>query len=115
MNIDTLEGAELDAAVAAAEAHTYRIDMTGDEPVCFASHLNLEGSPFKPSSFWHQGGPIIQREFIMICRDHHSNTKWFADCGGYMEHDYLVSGPTATGATPLIAAMRAFLKSKEKP
>ena len=76
-----------------------------DDPV-------VGGTPFEPSTDWAHGGPIIERESIMICRDSRRNTDWFANVDGYMSHDYVCSEYSATGPTPLIAAMRAFVLSR---
>lgn len=59
----------------------------------------ITASRFSPSTWWADGGPIIERERISITdrRDH-----WFADAPGVSE----------VGPTPLIAAMRAFVASR---
>lgn len=61
---------------------------------------------FMPSVRWEEGGRIIEREKMHVEHDVEDYTDaeepWYADC----RHAW------ATGATPLIAAMRAFVVSK---
>ena len=57
-------------------------------------------APYKPSTNWAQGGPIIEREKI--------TPEWTGeDWMGYIRHDEELFGPT-----PLIAAMRCYVGSK---
>ena len=91
-----LTGAALDWAVAKCEGveFTYE-DHPAHELICF-----------KYSTDWAQGGPIIEREGIEICRL--NNGEWRAQlnakgCGPYCRY---------YGPTPLIAAMRCFVASK---
>ena len=60
---------------------------------------------FTPSTNWSQAGPIIEREkmAIMLCE---SDGDWLADLSGT---DKVF---TASGPTPLIAAMRCYVVSK---
>jgi len=86
-----LTGAALDWAVAKCEVGAEFIGDIDD--------------PHFYSTDWAQGGPIIEREGIGIDRD--DQDVWFAS------HD--LSAETAwgaTGATPLIAAMRCYVASK---
>jgi len=60
---------------------------------------------FKPSSNWHQGGPIIEREQISI-------RQW---TNVPIVHAYMPQNdaPWASdGTSPLIAAMRCYVASK---
>ena len=72
-------------------------------------YLMLNGSvmvhPCEPQESWAQGGPIIEREkmAIMLCE---SVGDWLADLSGT---DKVF---TASGSTPLIAAMRCYVASK---
>ena len=61
--------------------------------------------PFRPSTYWAQGGPIIEQEKIAT---QPLGGGWFAGVG---------SGPnrsswSAYGLTPPIAAMRCYVASK---
>ena len=55
---------------------------------------------FEPSTYWAQGGPIIEREGISI--NLWGNDKWV---GNYCEAEQY-------GPKPLIAAMRCYVASK---
>jgi hypothetical protein len=100
-----LEGALLDAAVAKAtgdvwqHSHLYRADM--------------QNAPY--STEWECGGPIIERERIAVFM---LSGKWTALTPGQdgYKPDYwlLEAGADDEGgaATPLIAAMRAYVCSK---
>jgi len=62
---------------------------------------------FAPSMYWSQGGPIIERERIAIdpiTRNRSHTAEWQAQVW--------VPFAVQTGATPLIAAMRAFVAGK---
>lgn len=68
--------------------------------------------PFNPSENWSQGGPIIERERIVIDTEH--GDPWRARFGraritfdGRAHHYHHQDGPT-----PLIAAMRCFAVSR---
>jgi hypothetical protein len=101
-----LEGALLDAVVAMALGDGYG----WNEHHAFTTYKNgSQKDAFSPSSRWDDGGPIIERERIEVSavdRDQvYGPTTWngFADgVGGFM----------ASGPTPLIAAMRAYVASK---
>ena len=97
MKTADLIGAQLDAAVLPA--------LRDPEWQCYA--FNGSGAF---SSDWASGGPIIERNLIAI--------EWKVDVVGkavtwaaaMMRNDS--TRLTATGPTPLIAAMRAFVASK---
>ncbi len=64
---------------------------------------------FQPSINWKQGGPIIERECLVLvarkgCAPVDEWGKWFS----HTNHD----GEWFCGPTPLIAAMRCFVASK---
>jgi len=63
--------------------------------------LNDLTTEWSPSRFWHQGGPIIERERINVSCGKRGD--WWAS----MALNEKIEGPT-----PLIAAMRAFVASK---
>jgi hypothetical protein len=109
--VSELEGALLDAAVAKAEGLKAWITDFGDgAPWCAADIENeagVSGATFAPSSAWKQGGPIIERERIMVGPETE-----FAD--GSWEWEACMWSPStpAHGPTPLTAAMRAYVASK---
>jgi hypothetical protein len=84
-----LEGALLDAAVAKAD----------EVLVVYVEYC--------PSENWSQGGPIIECEQIEVGPSERDG-QWFA-CLPKSPRDFNVG---AWGATPLIAAMRAYCASK---
>lgn len=89
MNIDTLEGRELDKVVYALEDTDYQL------------------LHYSPSTKWDQGGPIMEREGISVVQQDREPPEWSA----FKNREHGV--PTLTyGPTPLIAAMRCYIKSK---
>lgn len=139
--VSELEGALLDAAVAKAEGwsifrnkrhgFTFRApdalsDEIGNNPPKFDSETGL---PVQPISLqeavealgalswttdWAQGGPIIHRELIDVSApDYNSDDKrWFAGMYSFETPGRGRVIIEARGATPLIAAMRAYVASK---
>lgn len=108
--VSELEGALLDAAVAKAEGMQHaewgsgafvpivrRDGMLWIDEWCDGSSLK----PYTPSSQWHLGGPIIERERIEV-----GPARWDTDWYG------ATTMHNASGPTPLIAAMRAYVASK---
>jgi len=101
MKTTELSGAALDWAVAKCEfggcedwdGTLYGVDSVSD----------LGGVPYKPSTNWAQGEPIIEREGIETTRG-----------GAYVEHFWKATrhSNAAYGPTPLIAAMRCYVASK---
>lgn len=97
MKVQELEGAELDAAVAKLEGWYW------DEP---------DENPIPVSTDWRYAGPIIERERIEASPC--SPMNW-----GNVEHRWMALAylpephVSAHGPTPLIAAMRAYVASKE--
>lgn len=133
MLVENLEGALLDYWVAMAgeewkSAHHLYPTMTLDstfsgvelrdfprgafglsELTCVLMPRNpfrQEPQPFLPSSEWARGGPIIERSDVSIekhAQDYSTaDEPWYAECGWAW----------SIGATPLIAAMRAYVVSK---
>jgi hypothetical protein len=112
MKTSELTGAALDWAVALIEhpewkeqgfLEVFPHDLSFEDG---ASHIT-----YTPSTDWSQGGPIIEREGISICNLEANSSGvegWTASMGELWspQDDGLVS------ATPLIAAMRAFVASK---
>lgn len=108
-----LTGPLLDAAVALAEGLEFRIEwyMTRlPKPGIVwvrSEHSGVSDAfpnlPYKPSTDWSQGGPIIAREFISLRA---AKGEWLGEATR--------SKKPATGWAydPLIAAMRAYVVSK---
>ena len=92
--VNDLIGAELDWAVAKCLGYAYSKQS-------FAEH-----GPFKPSTDWAQGGPIIEREKI------HWGITEYEGRMIYIASIFKRSDKPLTGPTPLIAAMRCFVASK---
>lgn len=68
---------------------------------------NFIDFPWKPSTSWDQGGPIIEREKIeLIPPANESDLEWVAVW--YKCEDAGMQG----GTSPLIAAMRCYVTSK---
>lgn len=120
--VSELKGPLLDAAVAKAEGRAFKIIDYGtpDLPERVCRTPDGRGIDWWPSSHWHQGGPIIERENMAVCRDDEIDPHWVAgwqtssDEGdepqpGFrrVAAEFWVGGPT-----PLIAAMRAYVASK---
>jgi len=93
MKTSKLQGAALDWAVAKCE------DKQGK---------GLDWVPPDYSSDWAQGGPIIEREKLVIAPSNHwgSPRAWYANTTGRNKFHVLY------GLTPLIAAMRCYVTSK---
>lgn len=110
MKIKTSEltGAALDWAVAKCESKI-EIGVYGT-PELHEGKLHLRycdaflQAAYTPSTYWEQGGPIIEREWIdMHCvNDSLWEAECPANCGLAMQN----------GPTPLTAAMRCYVASK---
>ena len=102
MKFSELKGAELDYLVAKADRKKISNDGTlvMDDP---NRKAYLIGREYSPSTNWSQGGPIIEREKIIL-NVFLVDSEWEA-C--LPPHEYGLLGPT-----PLIAAMRAYVASK---
>lgn len=114
MKVEDLIGAELDLWVArAAGVDAVLSDAYADgsrDAVTFYCRDHdgiLDGRCYKPSSNWADGGPIIERERMAIApitRNRSHTAQWQAQVW--------IPFAVQTGATPLIAAMRAFVAGK---
>jgi hypothetical protein len=123
-----LEGAELDYWVARAQGvpsseveidrgafcRVYlpdeaRIDLLGIVGEFFPGEWDY----YQPGVWWHNGGPIIERERIAVMplRSDVWGASVFGDAYVF-SIDEGESDVDATGPTPLVAAMRAFVASK---
>lgn len=112
--VEDLVGVLLDRAVARVEGR----DAVNHHGVCSCWEESLgERLPFRPSSEWWDGGPIIEREKIATAwLDGRWNAWSFPTTGQgyYSEHslDVNSSDADATGDMQLIAAMRAYVIAK---
>ncbi len=101
-----LTGAALDWAVAKCEGineEAFNLYYTPTE----SSDLDTHGYPeFHYSTIWAQGGPIIERERILVQPEigkEGAGNAWSA---------IAIEGFECFGPTPLIAAMRCYVASK---
>jgi Protein of unknown function (DUF2591) len=130
---DSLTGATLDWAVAKCENLPVEISRWGDfvlvdlsvtRPVGIRTHGDdSQWAAYRPASDWSLGGPIIEREKLMlgysndvlpsgapiqwVCANPARYVKFDAD--GDVSEWHL---PDGYGPTPLIAAMRCYVASK---
>lgn len=116
MKVSELSGADLDCCVARAEnLREAQVSDTGngEGPCCYyksKEHGAFPWQQFSPSRDWSQGGPIIERERINVVAKSNPDmggNNWIASVVRPLHHGY--------GATPLIAAMRAYVASKFGP
>jgi hypothetical protein len=89
MKTNELTGAALDWAVAKCEGTLHDDGSVSDY--------------FQPSVDWEQGGAIIESEIIGLDYD---------AAEGWQARDFDTQQITATGKTPLVAAMRCYVASK---
>ncbi len=104
MKVSELSGAVLDFYVGKAEGKNpifRKKGMTPDGGEVFVDHVICDGI-YRPSTDWSQGGPIIERERIML----EPVEKWVAHA--YAKDNYY----SYHGDTPLIAAMRAYVAGR---
>jgi hypothetical protein len=107
--VKELEGALLDAAVAKANGRPPPGTWVRDSTPGLYESIDTSYIEPKPPAFstdWQDGGPIIERKRIgtMPIAD-----GWAATVGGGVPVDGPNIDPDATGPTPLIAAMRAYV------
>lgn len=121
--VNEITGNLIDAAVAKAEGLRYELDnYMGNEMVhVFNGPSAKRSTPYSPSGWWSQGGPIIDRERIVPftgdIEDDVPMPDWVAFVGGASIVAYRGAGCfgrkfDGRGPTALIAAMRAFVASK---
>lgn len=109
MKVSELTDGLLDYWVARAEGWTNDGGIDGEPPYWVTDTCAMVPvREFKPSDDWAEGGPIIERQKIGVT---------FGAFGGLWHALMLADGPfsikhTTTGATPLEAAMRAYVRSK---
>jgi hypothetical protein len=106
MKVSDLSGVLLDYWVAEAQGMLRMVEGTMEH--------RLGG--YSPSSQWRTGGPIIEREKMMICQE---GDGWGASppngCWNpseYSAREMGVENGYGYGPTPLAAAMRAYVHSK---
>ena len=99
MNVNELSGADLDLEVA-------KIEYTNPVTIGSSTLMVFKDVPFDyhPSTNWAQGGPIIERECIELQNWGVLSVPWSAWIDE--EHHHY-------GTTPLIAAMRCYVASKQ--
>ena len=116
-----LIGPALDWAVAKSEGErygppTFRVHQNSKGATVYLNTgMQQSGIPYRPSTGWAQGGPIIEQHIH----------KLFKNVGGtytaqirheedspLTNHKVTTSWTNAAGPTPLIAAMRCFVASK---
>jgi hypothetical protein len=117
MKVRELEGAELDYWVARAQgvpSSEVEIDRGGICRVYLPDEARIdllgivgeffpgEWDYYQPGVWWHNGGPIIEREKIAI---EPGGDGWQAAIGLICDP----RNPRFNGPTPLVAAMRAFV------
>lgn len=108
-----LTGAALDWAVAKCEGEkygppTFRVHQNSKGATVYLNAgMQQSGIPYRPSTDWAQGGPIIERDGMHV------------DCLRQGKAPVWEAWPYASGTkhiqqgpTPLIAAMRCFVASK---
>jgi hypothetical protein len=108
MKTAELTGALLDYWVARAEGHKVDATFTSGLNENLAVFIYDELTDWTPSTNWAQGGPIVEREKIGTV---------LAKFGGYWyaavpRPGTALGSTSATGPTPLQAAMRAYVASK---
>jgi len=116
MKTDDLEGARLDAVVAAQCRVAGR--LITDHHGSWRQSRFLQSNPeieWSPSTNWAIAGPIIELERITVAAVGRDDRRWYAEINGAELESGIEVGygkHHAEGATPLIAAMRAFVKSR---
>lgn len=101
MKVSELAGSQLDFWVARAEG----VEATVDTQL-----------KFTPSTDWAQGGPIIDREGIAISPMPAKGGTWCAiSMGRLATRPTGGTGVWMEGPTPLIAAMRGYVRAKFGP
>jgi hypothetical protein len=118
MKVAELEGALLNYWVGrACGIDSTRLSDDGSE--CFVyGGLPANGGMelYAPSTDWSEAGPIIEREGIGVWEGYesesHGEVKAWEAADGSPVHAIEITGPMGKGPTPLIAAMRAFVRLK---
>ena len=112
MKTSELTGAALNWAVAKCEGG-YNFDATGlpwDVDLSNSNDVENGAVWFKPSTDWAQGGPIIEREGIVV--NIRKECGWIAGREFWYLQDKADHNLCSTGETYLIAAMRCYVELK---
>jgi len=104
MKTNELTGAALDWAVAKCEQNELAM-----ERVRFPKKMAYYNA-YSPTTYWDQGGAIIQREGINIRKGNQMYFPQGNEKGDYYEPLWLAG--KQHGQTPLIAAMRCYVASR---
>ena len=101
-----LVGGLLDAAVSKAEGYPFRVTVSESLRTTLAMALGPNDDAWYPSQRWDHAGPLIERERITLewIGGASGPVEWLSWCPG-LERD-------ERGPTPLIAMMRAYVRSK---
>lgn len=102
MNVDELSGAALDWAVAECQGFTDYDPTTNTMLPPRKEYGRVFLGGYSYSTDWEMGGPIIEREGIQLAR-----------LGDVWEAWVDADGVFCQGPTPLIAAMRCYVSSKQ--
>ena len=130
MKVAELSGALLDYWVLRAEGwvddrlHDMQLTRSGEYCIAGAAPKHAVGGHCwrSPSTDWAVAGPLIDREGIGIWKGYDSESRgkkivWEASTGDPVSA-IEISGAQGEGPTPLVAAMRAFVRNwfgKEVP
>ncbi len=121
MKASELIGSALDWAVAKCEGYECQFDyeVSGPWLVPQEGYLHDEKplSTYNPSTNWAQGGPLIQRELLLVSAEGSpANPIWVSSLAHAKEVTYITGAAmrfcTQRGPAPLIAAMRCYVASK---
>jgi hypothetical protein len=97
----------LDWAVAKIENPDWFDNGYMDDPISDDFLTMDDGTDYSPSTYWAQGGPIIESEYITIDQKGASICACIDAPDGHESNEIWANGPT-----PLIAAMRVYVASK---
>ncbi len=113
---DNLEGIQLDWVVAHLNKETIQIgNITSCNKIvgkylAWVNHKDDFGTiTYEPSIEWSQGGPIIEEKYIELHPE--SSIKGDRFWTACPQNRYSCKKQRSTGITPLIAAMRYYVKS----
>lgn len=123
MKTAELTGVHLDYWVAKAEGHALTSEWNQETYVLIGAGTDEDlQRPFQPSTDWVQGGPIMEREGIVVFP---TLIEWDAVAGKHMAdgfeamyepscyYDHTIEGDhKQEGRTMLITAMRAYVARK---
>jgi hypothetical protein len=108
MKTNELTGAALDWAVAKCEGHDVFIKHAPVQ-VMYTPKGKRSWYIYTPSTNWAQGGPIIEREGIVV--DSRKEYGWIAAREFWYLEDKADHALCSKGETYLIAAMRCYVES----